>query len=87
MTEQEIQQAKLFDTVNKIYLLLHGQDGQTGLAGTVNKHGESLYGTADSMGLQTKVSILWSGHVWLYCSMSAALGSIATFYLQNHFLK
>ena len=87
MTEQEIQQAKLFDTVNKIYLLLHGQDGQTGLAGTVNKHEDSLYGTPGTMGIQTLVSILWRGHVWLYCSMSAALGSLATFYLQNHFQK
>jgi hypothetical protein len=88
MSDNEYQQqTKLYDTVNKISLLLHGQDGQTGLAGTVVKHGEELYGTQGTMGIATKVAILWRGHVWLYCSLSAGVGSLVTVWVQRYLIK
>lgn len=88
MSDNELTQvAKLNDTVNKIYLLLHGQDGQTGLAGTVCQHNEVLHGDTDHMGIITKVQILWRGHIWLYCTLSAGLGSIITLYVQRYLLK
>ena len=88
MSETEYQQqTKLYDTVDKIYLLLHGQDGQTGLAGTVAKHDDIIYGSKDTIGIATKVAILWRGHVWLYCTLSAAVGSLCTVWIQRYLIK
>jgi hypothetical protein len=38
-----------------------------------------------SLGLRTRVMILWRSHVWLLCTISAAAGSALTFALQTFF--
>lgn len=44
---------------------------------------DALRGDLHSLGLITKVSILWKSWVWLLCSASAALGSAVTFLISR----
>ncbi len=71
------------ESLQKVLLLLHGQEGQPGLATEQKRHTELLYGTNDRMGLETKVLILWRGHVWLYCLLTSIATMIITLGVQK----
>ena len=45
------------------------------IAITVHKHNEWLEGTKDDFGIQHKVRVMWSLHMWILCTASAAIGS------------
>jgi hypothetical protein len=62
------------------------EDGSISLPRRVEMIEHIVFDRADgTLGLRTRVMILWRSHVWMLCTFSAAAGSALTFGLQYLF--
>lgn len=48
-------------------------------------HETTLFGKAGSMGIAHKVNIMWRAHVWVLCTLSAAVGFFVRPYVEGIF--
>lgn len=69
---------EVHECVMGINSILHGQSERPGLLSQVNKHEALLFGEDGDMGDHHRVSVMWRVHVWILCTISAALGGILT---------
>lgn len=60
--------------LDRIIALIEGQPDAPGILGRLAVHEETLFGRRGNNGLVNKVNIMWRGHVWLLCTISAAVG-------------
>jgi hypothetical protein len=64
------------DEHESVAMLLREQKRTTD---TVNSIWNLLNGSDGRLGLSQKVAVLWSAHIWVACTGSAAMGSLAMY--------
>lgn len=55
------------------------------LKSIVKGHHTLLHGRDAELGLAHMVRVMWRGHVWLLCTLSAAIGVIGTLTIEKFF--
>jgi len=67
------------DTLAKLAVFLEKHEN---LTERVKDHHSTLYGENGNFGVSQKVVIMWRIHVWLLCSVSAAVGYLIKLWIK-----
>ena len=77
-------ESELDKKLDRILQLIEGEKDAPGLMGRL-AHVESMfYGGENTMGINTKVNIMWRVHIWLLCTLSAAAGFALKTFADHH---
>ena len=60
--------------LDRLIQLLEGEPGAPGVVSRVAMLERTMNGEANSMGMATKVTVMWRVHIWLLCAFSALAG-------------
>ena len=67
--------------IDRILLLLEGEPAAPGIISRLNSMEHIIYGRDQTLGLRSKVLIMWRVHIWLLCTSSAACGFLLEYFL------
>lgn len=83
MKDDQAMNSDQFELLRDHERILHGTDDEDGALARVQQLRDDFYGTRETMGAKTKLDILWRGHIWLLCTLSAGAGSGLTFVVER----
>ncbi len=72
--------------LDRLIQLLEGEPGAPGVVSRLATLEHTVNGDNNTMGIATKVTVMWRIHIWVLCTLSGVAGYFLKTLAENHHL-